>query len=219
MSFWTRLGGFVARHARGVLAGVVAVVVVFALGALNIGFDTSQDALIGANSQVAKDNVKYQNAFGGEPMLVMFSGSVNDLTSPTKLEQVRRLEAALKRSGKFYSVIGPYNTLRYVQRQVGKGTTLFPQAEAADPANKDRISAAFQSEVTRQIKTGVPFDQLTNPASLKDEGFVQFLLRDPSGRIRGGLSDTFPNEQHALMIVRLDPNLPIGDMGAAADAV
>ncbi len=219
MSFWTRLGGFVGRHARGVLAGVIAVVVVFALGALNIGFDTSQDALIGANSQVALDNVQYQKAFGGEPMLVMFSGSVNDLTSPAKLEQVRKLEAALKRSGKFYSVIGPYNTLRYVQRQVGKGTTLFPQAVAADPAHKDRIAATFQSEVERQIQTGIPFDQLTNPASLKDEGFVQFLLRDPAGKIRGGLSDTFPNEQHALMIVRLKPNLPIADMGAAADAV
>jgi hydrophobe/amphiphile efflux-3 (HAE3) family protein len=219
MSFWTRLGGFVGRHARGVLAGVIAVVVVFALGALNIGFDTSQDALIGANSQVALDNVQYQKAFGGEPMLVMFSGSVNDLTSSAKLEQVRRLEAALKRSGKFYSVIGPYNTLRYVQRQVGKGTTLFPQAEAADPAHKDRIGTTFQSEVERQIQTGVPFDRLTDPASLKDGGFVQFLLRDPSGRIRGGLSDTFPNERHALMIVRLEPNLPIGDMGAAADAV
>ncbi|MCU1459079.1 MAG: hypothetical protein JWL73_3171 [Actinomycetia bacterium] len=218
MTFWTRLGGFVARHARGVLAGVVAVVVVLALGAANIGFDTNQDALIGPSSQVAKDSVKYQDAFGGSPMLVMFSGSVDDLTSPAKLEQVRRLEAALTRSGKFFSVIGPYDTLRFVQLQVGKGTTLFPQAEAADPANKARIAATFQSEIGRQLKTGIPFDKLTDPASLKDAGFVRFLLRDPAGKIRGGLSDTFPNEQHALMIVRLDPNLPIGKMGAAADA-
>jgi len=59
--------GLLARRYRATLAAAAAVTVVLGFGATQLYFDTSQNGLIGSQSQVAKDNVRRIRGFGSGP--------------------------------------------------------------------------------------------------------------------------------------------------------
>jgi hydrophobe/amphiphile efflux-3 (HAE3) family protein len=221
-----QVAGFLARRFRGTLAAVVAVTVVLGAGATRLYFDTSQNGLIGAQSQVAKDNVRYQATFGGDALLIMATGPVAKLFTPHNLARQRRLEAQLQATGQFSSVIGPYDTLEFAANQTKVGQAIFADAIAQANARGDTTTAAKVAAVQRiELSRATPLVtsgqlSLSDPAaSLSDPAVVQYLLRDQTGAIRPALRDAFPNNDHAVFIVTPKGNTSIATLGAAADTV
>jgi hydrophobe/amphiphile efflux-3 (HAE3) family protein len=197
-----RLSRALVGRRRAVLLALVLVTVVLGAGLPRIEFETSQDTLIDRSSTVAKENRRYQERFGGEAMLVAWTGDLADLTEDGNLDRLRIIEDELRRSGRFDAVLGPYTALQFAQAQVGIAPGLLTRHGKAD---------LLATEVGRVAAVGPT--ELTNPK------FVDFLLHDPDGSIRPALRDNFPDPHHLLMLVRLQGNTDIADQGKAADEI
>jgi predicted RND superfamily exporter protein len=132
-----RLASLLARRFKGTLAALIGVAVVLGAGTTLWVFDTSPNGLIGSQSQVANDNVCYQATFGGDAMLIMVTGRIENLFTPTNLARQRRLEAQLRATGDFASVIGPVDTLEFAANQLKVAPANFADAIAQANARGD----------------------------------------------------------------------------------
>ncbi len=207
---WDRLARLVVRRPARVL--VVAGMVTIGLGAgLNgLEFRTSQDTLVSSSSQVFKDNARYQDQFGGESMLVLFSGDPVGLFSSDNIGQLQQLEADLRATSGVATVVGPYTAVSYAKDQLGVAPQLLVQASARadDPAV---VADRIRIETGRLTAAGE--QSLTNPA------FVQFLLFDADGGVRPAQQAAFPDPRHALLLVHIAGNASIDDQARVSHAV
>ena len=71
--FWAKLAVQLGKRAG--LVSVVGLLVTLGLGfgITKLEFATGQDAYLNKGDQVYKDNVHYQNLFGGQAMVVLFT--------------------------------------------------------------------------------------------------------------------------------------------------
>jgi hydrophobe/amphiphile efflux-3 (HAE3) family protein len=209
---WQRLTAFIGRRHNVILLSALVLTIGLAFGGTLIKFETSQDALIGGGSTVAKQNHRYQSTFGGEAMLTVYHGDIEKLFTPTNIARMQALEDDLHKTGLYRYVLSPLTALRFAEGELKVGPQLFGIAVKNDPAHAAHYNAVLTGELTRlgQVQGA---QELTNPS------FVRFLLYDANGNIREALKTNFIDKQHALMIVRLHGNDAIGRMGNAADTV
>ena len=99
-SFWRWLGVALGKHWKVVAAVVTLITVVFAVGARNIEFATGQDSYLNPDSQIAIDNVAFQDDFGGETVILLFSSTdgsdVSELYEGENLAELERITADLE---------------------------------------------------------------------------------------------------------------------------
>jgi uncharacterized protein len=210
---WDWLTDLLRRRHNLVLLVAVLITLGLAVGGTLLKFETSQDALIGSGSQVAKNNHRYQSTFGGEPMLTVYRGQhVEDLFTPTNIARMQALEDDLHKSGLYRYVLSPLTAMKFAQAEVGVAPRMFASAARNDPANAAKYNAIQAGELAR-------LSQVKGPLTLENPDYVRFLLYDANGNIRAALKTNFIDRQHALMITRLHGNDEIGQMGKAADTV
>jgi len=93
--FWKKAGGLLSRRTMATVGVVVLLTIAMGFGLKKLDFATGQDSYIDPNSQVAKDNERYQSLFGGESMVVLFTvdegKSVVDLFTPANVTQFGRV--------------------------------------------------------------------------------------------------------------------------------
>jgi hydrophobe/amphiphile efflux-3 (HAE3) family protein len=209
---WLRLTAFIERRYRSILAVTLVVTVALAAAGTLIKFETSQDALIGGGSTTAKQNHRYQSTFGGEAMLTVYRGNIEKLFTPTNIARMQALDDDLHRAGLYRYVLSPLTALRFAEGELKVGPQLFGISTANDPAHAAQYNAVLTGELNR-------LGQVKGPQELTNPSFVRFLLYDANGNIRKALKTNFIDKTHALTIVRLQGNDPIGRMGNAADTV
>ncbi len=73
--FWRWLGVALGKHWKFVAAVVVVITVLLGFGARNIDFATGQDSYLNPDSQIAIDNVAFQDDFGGETVILLFTSN------------------------------------------------------------------------------------------------------------------------------------------------
>jgi predicted RND superfamily exporter protein len=93
---WNRLARVIVRRPMVVLSVALVVAVGLGTGLLRVAFSTDQDTLVDSSSQVYLDNTRYQEHFGGETMLVLFTGDPVGLFSEANLAEMEALEAELR---------------------------------------------------------------------------------------------------------------------------
>src|SRR5881275_620858 len=71
--FWSWLAVYLGKHAVVVSIALVLVTIALGAGISQLEFATGQDAYLNKHEQVYKDNVKYQDLFGGEAVLTVIS--------------------------------------------------------------------------------------------------------------------------------------------------
>lgn len=191
------------------LAGAALLTAGLGVAATRIEFRTGQDTMVSPSAQVFQENLRYQAAFGGEAMIVLFSGDVTRLVSPENRRRLEAMEQDLRRTGMFHAVIGPATVLRYAVAQVPVAPALVAGAveRGVDPAFRQALAA----DAARLARVGE--QSLDNPA------FVAFLLFGPDGKLRPSMRDVFPDVNHALMVVRLRGNASIDEQARAAGVV
>jgi uncharacterized protein len=225
---WAWMGLNFGKHAGIVGAIGLAITLVLGLGATKLDFATGQDSYLNKDDQVYKDNVAYQDLFGGQAMLTLFSmeggRDVVDLFTPENIEHMQQVDEQLHQTEGVESVVTPLTALQFTQnlavsdtgdptQSVAGQALLNAREREPDPAAKEvRAADAF---TTLQRLDAVPEDQRT----LDNPEWIRFLLFDNRDEIRKSLRPFFPDESHAQMVTRLVGNASLEDEGTASERV
>jgi hydrophobe/amphiphile efflux-3 (HAE3) family protein len=216
------------KHAG--IVGVIglAITLVLGIGATKLDFATGQDSYLNKDDQVYKDNVAYQDLFGGQAMLTLFSmeggRDVVDLFTPENIAHMEQLDEQLRATDGVESVVTPLTALQFTQnlavsdtgnptQSVAGQALLSAQQREPDPAAQQLRLADAATNLTRL--NAVPPDQRTfdNPE------WIRFLLFDNRGEIRKSLLPAFPDTAHAQIVTRLLGNASLEDEGTASERV
>jgi hydrophobe/amphiphile efflux-3 (HAE3) family protein len=218
---WQQIGRTLAARSRLVAVVLAVVTLVLGGGLTRLRFETSQASLIDPSSEVYRTSAAYQDRFGGEPMIVLYTGPVEQLLSGPNATALRAVEDELRASGHFAAVLGPMTALDFAAAQLDvapgllAGASERAQAAAPDADAKARAAAEYATILGEEAaRLGAAGERvLANPA------FVEFLLTDATGKVRPALGDNVPDLDHAVLIVRLPGNASIADQGVLSDEV
>lgn len=104
-ALFTNIGKFVERHPVWIIAATVGFTLLAVLGASSTRMVTTQDAFVSRDSEVFRGYEAYDNAFGGDPIVVLIPGTPNELTSPSTLTAVRSLSTEFSKDPAVRSVV------------------------------------------------------------------------------------------------------------------
>jgi len=243
---WRSLGVTLGKQWKAVIAVVVVLTAVMAVGLTRVEFATGQDSYLNPDSQIAIDNVEFQDQFGGETIILLFTAEdgavdgdvdVSALYVDRNLATLERITAELSEIDGVRSVITPLTSLTYSSELVSgpAGTQALTGALARDEAGAAARSADVQISLARR---GAVADQfIGNPAwndllIYGNDGFeiVDGQIVAPERTdlvIRASLQGTFPNDEGSGLPVNstavggvvLDGNIDLDTQSAATEAV
>ena len=239
-SFWRSAGVQLGKHWKIVLAVVALITVVLGIGATRLNFATGQDSYLNPDSQIAIDNVEFQDNFGGETVILLFSAQdghdISDLYTGANLQELRRLNVELAKVDNVFSVITPLTSLTYSDALIaGPGQAALLSAPGRDPegaaARGDNITVSLA-----RLGEIPPDERGLDPAvggAEPNPTWIDLLIFDNTGvelvdgvpqnppdadrGIRLSLASTFPNQQTAVGGVVLNGNLSLDDQSAATE--
>ena len=110
-ALFTRIGRFVEARPGSILLATLILVGLAIGGASQTHIVTTQDVFVNSDSATAKNNDAYKAAFGGEPLVVMISGTPSDLTSPRTIAAISALTDKLAGDPAVKSVVSPLTLL------------------------------------------------------------------------------------------------------------
>jgi hydrophobe/amphiphile efflux-3 (HAE3) family protein len=233
--FWSWLGLNLGKHWIVVVTVGAVVTIGLGYGMTKLEFSTGQENYLNKSDQIYKDNVAYQQIFGGEAMVTLVTmhpgHTVAELFDNAGIAQWLAVEHDIDGSHKVLNVVTPLTALQWNDRLV--------QSPSGDPTQsvagkilagalqrtKDPKALARRGadglETARRI-SAIPVDQrrINNPR------YLNVLLYDNTNKIREPLLPFFPSapgaradNTHAQMVVRLLGNESIKQEGQAADFV
>lgn len=233
---WVRIAKVLTHRAGLVLAIAVALSIVLAVGATQLGFATGQDSYLNSDSQIAEDNREYQDLFGGEAILTAFEvpegQNILDMFTAENIDEFDALQAELADTPGVLSSISPLSALRWTNNLVttspGESSSaaaqILTRAIQREPSGSEEQAARLaDGAMTLQRGAAAGEQSFDNP------DWLEFLLIDNRGQIRAALRPFFPtpagveptaeNATHALMVTRLDGNQALAEQSDAAAAV
>ena len=232
-AFWRNVGVQLGKHWKVVAGVVLAITVLLGIGLTRVEFATGQDSYLNPDSQIALDNVEFQDNFGGETVIMLMSANrdgvdVADLVTGDNLAMFERLTDQLAAVPNVSAVITPPVSLGFSDALVqGPGRAALISAAARDVDGASVRGADIQVGLAR---LGAIDDQtLGDPAwnDLLIYGNDGFMLTDgelqaPADAdrlIRLSLAGTFPDAQTGVAGVVLDGNLDLDSQSAATEQI
>lgn len=235
-TWWRSVGDWLGRKTLVTIVAVAAVTAVFALGLNKLDFATGQDSYIDPASKVAKDNGAYQDLFGGESMVVLFTVPADktlvDLFTTGNMAQMNEVQQTLLGNKAVHSVVSPVALLQWSSDLIAKGTALeiLGRATEREPSEEGKALRSADAMLTT-ARLGAAGDP-----SLDNPGWVKFLLYDNAGFsldadnkltepaddqlvVRKPLRAFIPDPHHAVLAAVLVGNAPLDDLAAGSDAV
>src|SRR3954469_15067290 len=120
--FWSRLAVELGKRAGLVSVIGLLVTLVLGFGITKLEFATGQDSYLNKSDQVYKDNVAYQDLFGGQAMLSVITmkpgHKIDELFTAAGEQQFTRLHDALAGKQGIHGVITPLTILDFSNRLV-----------------------------------------------------------------------------------------------------
>ena len=226
--FWRFIAVELGKHAGLVSVIGLLVTLILGFGITRLDFSTGQDSYLNKSDAVYKDNVAYQNLFGGQAMLTLVTmdegHTVNELFTPENQAEWRATEDELRKGQGILGVISPRTVLefsdRLVQSPSGDPTQsvagrALVNATGQDPSPEGQAARSADATTTLQRLNAVPPDQRT----LDNPAWVDFLLHNNQGEIREALRTFIIDDTHAQIVTRLVGNASITEEGTASDHV
>lgn len=93
----------------------IIVVILLAIGIRNVFMATGNDTLVKSNTDVFKDNLKLEEEFGGESIVVLYEA--DNLLTPSHLEHMKGIENALGTNDSIYTIISPVTLVEEIARK------------------------------------------------------------------------------------------------------
>jgi uncharacterized protein len=187
--FWIWVADRVGQRTMAVLLAALLITVVLGFGLTRLTFATGQDSYLEPGSRIAVENREYQDLFGGQAMVVLFSveegGSVLDLFETENLERIRQLEADLRAIDGVVGVVSPLTALEWSANLVEGGlaspaSQILQGAIARETAagNEEAAEARTESGLLTLARAGAfPEEEQT----LDNREWLEFLLFDNTG--------------------------------------
>jgi len=110
-TIFTRLGRFVEARPGFILGVTVVLMVLAILGASQTHIVTTQEVFVDKDSATYIDNTAYENAFGGQSLVVMIPGTPAELTNAATLKEVSALTTELGQDSRVKSIVSPLTLL------------------------------------------------------------------------------------------------------------
>ena len=228
--FWSWLALRLGKHAGMVAVVGLLLTLVLGFGLTKLQFATGQDSYLNAGDQIAKDNVEYQDLFGGQAVLVLFTmdegSTITDLMNVENQAEMERIQTELKsRPDLIQAVITPKTALDWtdnllrltpegevaaIPTESAAGISLLnaTEAETVDgrPQTAESVAARTADAVLQLERLAeIPETERT----MDNPEWIDFLLYDNQGDIRKAQAPVFTDITHAQMVVRLVGNASI----------
>jgi hypothetical protein len=215
------------KHAG--IVGVIglAITLLLGLGITRLDFATGQDSYLNKDERVYKDSVAYQDLFGGQAMVSLFTmdegQTVTDLFTPENIEHLGEVEAGLRATEGVLAAISPLTALQFTQNLVSSESGDVTESVAGrallGAREREPDPAAQQLRLDDSLTTLDRIGAVQGERSFENPEWIEFLLFDNRGEIRKSLRPFFPDEGHAQIITRLEGNASLEVEGVAADRV
>ena len=116
--FWSWLAVNLGRHAGMVAAIGLVFTIVVGFGITKLEFATGQDSYLNKDDAVYQDNIEYQDLFGGQAMLSVFTmtdgETIDTMFTPENLATIEQVTEELEAdSGQVLGVISPVTALEF----------------------------------------------------------------------------------------------------------
>jgi hydrophobe/amphiphile efflux-3 (HAE3) family protein len=194
-------------------------------GATMLQPDTGFDALVSSSSTIAKDNARYEEKFGGEPITVLLTGSLDNIFSTANLAVLARFEQQFSADERYRSIISPLTVLEAAvdkanqQRQAFQQQLALAQEAAAtqareaaaamglSEAEQEQAAQQAMAEVLAEFQPQIEQMQLIGEPALDNPLFIAAVLYDDQGAISPEMKSLVPDNNHALISVTPQGNL------------
>ncbi len=231
---WRAAGVALGKHWKWVLAAAAVVTVVLAIGFARVEFATGQDSYLNADSQASIDNVAFQDRFGGETVVLLFSAEegrdVSDLFSAENLAELEQLTEELASIEQVSSAITPLVSIQLSDALIkGPGREALIAAASRDP------DPDGQAARNADIQVGLARLGAVENQEIGDPGWADVLVfgndgyevsdgelvapADQDRAIRLSLASTFPDQRTAVGGVVLAGNATLDELSEGTDAV
>ena len=235
--FWRRAGHAISARTMAVVAVVVVITIVLGAGLSRLDFATGQDSYIEKSSTEARDNERYQELFGGESMVVLFSmpegKTVVDLFTEANIARFEQLEATLHEEGNgLQSAITPLTALSWTADIItsGAGTRVLSGALTRDPDPESVALRQADLALTATRLAAAGEQSFTNPEWLRflvfdnsgfsvDAGGALVAPPDSELVIRKALRTFFPDPTHALTVAGVTGNAALSELALGSSSV
>ena len=236
-TFWRRAGVQLGKYWYAVLALIVAITGILTFGLQQLDFATGQDSYLNPDSQIALDNVAFQDDFGGETIVLLFRAEsgrdVSDLFAGENLAELQRLEEELREIPEVFSVVAPLTSMTWSNSIIaeGVGTNALLSALEREPTDEGkelrqadigltlaRLGAIPAEERTLESPAWVEFLLFDNPGFALDEAGAPVPPADDERAVRLSLQSTFPDLDTAVGGVLLQGNAGLDELSAGTDA-
>jgi hypothetical protein len=175
-ALFTRIGRFVEARPGSILLATLVLVGLAVGGASQTHIVTTQDVFVNSDSATAKNNDAYKAAFGGEPLVVMITGTPSDLTSPKTIAAISTLTTKLTGDAAVKSVVSPLTLLSTGSLPAGVSLDQPGVATSIVFDSSGKPNAAFASF----FPTGHELIQITlqPDVSITDQGALSTRVQD-----------------------------------------
>jgi uncharacterized protein len=226
--FIESLTAVVERIPRWVILAAIVLSLAAIPGTLMLKTDSTINTLVPPDSAVARDTARYQAAFGAEPITVILSGNIVDITSSENLARLSQFQQDFSaghdcRITSLVTILDQAVLRAQMQAQALQAQIMQAQQESATKAKEQAAAAgldeAAQEQAVQQAQQQVlqqfaaateQLSQIGEP-SLSNPKFVAVVLYAADGSLNSSFASLIPDKQHALVVVT-----PAGDVSGDA---
>lgn len=177
----------------------IIIVALLAVGARNIHMGTGNDTLVKSSSNVYKDNLRLEEEFGGESIIVLYKAE--DLLTPENLLHMKGLENVLKISDSIYSVMSP---VTLIERIASKQSEKFQEGVLEVGEGLTEMDGKLQTIGENLALIHNNSDSMTAGIPQKQATLDHMIFED--GELRPVFGDVVVDEHHMLMMVKFKGN-------------
>jgi len=224
------LARFTGRWPWLILAVAILLSVAAIPGITLLRTDTGFDSLVSPESDIAQDNTRYQEQFGGEQITILLTGQLDDIFSAQSLAVLSEFQEQVSDDERYRVINSPLTVLQMAQKEAENAILAFEEqlTLAQEQAAAEAIAAAAamglgeveqdlaaeqaRARVLQMFQTQIEQMQLIGEPSLDNPAFVASVLYDAEGAIIPEMQSFIPDDGHALIIIT-----PIGNMSDSED--
>jgi hydrophobe/amphiphile efflux-3 (HAE3) family protein len=181
--------------------------------------ETGFAALVSPDSKIARDNARYQEQFGGEPITILLSGPLDSIFSTQNLAVLSDFEQEFSGDEWYHATNGPLTILQLARQEAEQAMRAFEEqlalaqeqaaAEAraaaaamgCNEAEQEMAAQQARAEVLQKLQPQIEQMQLIGQPSLDNPAFIASVLYDAEGAVSPVMQSFIPDIAHALISV------------------
>jgi len=153
------LGAFIERRPALLVMLALLLTALAFLGLMRLEFRSSQDMLISRHSKTFRHYERYSRQFGGDQVLILLSGDLEELLSPTNLDVMAALQEELEADRRVKLVISPLTFLNDAARKAARERGVEPRALLRDPGFIHSVVFAEDGSINPRLARVIPDDR------------------------------------------------------------